>query len=233
MINDKFDECADFIGKICMELRKRKPSCVISHAPQTPYFNPSYASPGSDPVYTLIYNNYKTYFDWFNIQFYNNGESNTYEEIFIKSNESLPNTSVLELMNSGIDASYIVVGKPVNIQEGNEGYIPLNPSTNGFGDEETSFSEMVKQAFQEPDLKPWAQNGGEMIWYYNTQQSTGANMCSVINKFVTSNDVAKDNESIVLFFQTVSTYSCTASNIKNIQFMEKGVLEQYKSSQSS
>lgn len=200
-INDQFDECADFIGKICQELKKNVPSCVISQAPQTPYFTSTYASPGSDPVCMVIYNKYKEYFDWFNIQYYNNGPSDTYEEIFVKSNESMPNTSVLEIINSGVDPSYIVVGKPVNKSEGDSGgFVPL-----------TDLSNYVKQAFENSDLKTWAENGGEMIWYYNTQQDSGANVSNIliepINqnfKLVSQEDPQKDNESIVTFFSTVS-----------------------------
>lgn len=30
-IDDKFDECADFLGKICVELKRLNPNCQISH----------------------------------------------------------------------------------------------------------------------------------------------------------------------------------------------------------
>ena len=128
-----------------------------------------------------IYNLYKNYFDWFNIQFYNNGPSGSYEEIFIQSNATVaPNTSVLELMARGIASSYIVVGKPMNSQEGSQGYVPL-----------TDLSTYVAQAFQESKLKDWSETGGEMIWIYNSQEPSG-NL---------------DNESIENFFSTVSALS--------------------------
>jgi hypothetical protein len=55
-INDKFPQCADFLGNVCKELRNLNPLCEISHSPQLPYITPQYGN-----VYTLIYQNYKQY----------------------------------------------------------------------------------------------------------------------------------------------------------------------------
>ena len=82
-INDMFPQCADFIGQVCKELRTLNPSCIISHAPQMPYVTPQYGN-----VYNLIYKNYKQYFNFWNCQFYNNGLSQSFQEIFIQSDPS-------------------------------------------------------------------------------------------------------------------------------------------------
>jgi len=101
------DQCADFIGKVCKKLKDLNPNCEISHAPQPPYFTPQYGN-----IYTQIYQKYNDYFDFFNIQYYNNGPSDNFEQIFIKSDTNVaPETSILELINKGIDPSYLVVGK--------------------------------------------------------------------------------------------------------------------------
>jgi hypothetical protein len=190
-IDNEFQQCADFIGNICIALKTLIPSCVISHAPQTPYFTPHYGN-----VYNIIYNQYSSYFNWFNIQYYNNGPSDTYEQIFLRSDDGY--SAVLELINSGINANYIVVGKPVNSSEGESGgYVPLNILV-GY----------IQQAFGNPYLIDWQKGGGEMIWYYNTQISNGNTSTIVvpsINKnFKIASFTNSDNDSIISFFQQVS-----------------------------
>ena len=170
-INDKFDECSDFIGNVCKELKNLNPSCEISHAPQPGYFCPQFGN-----VYNLIYKNYNQYFDWFNIQYYNNGPSQTFEQIFIKSYENVaPNTSVLELINSGMKASYLLVGKTIRGESNpDNGYVDL-----------TEMSNIVKQAFQTESLKEWSNTGGEMLWYFNVEVQNVEQNKQVLNYFKT------------------------------------------------
>lgn len=165
-IDDKFDECAEFLGKVCVELRRLNPSCQISHAPQPPYFTPQYQN-----IYNKIYENYKNYFNFFNIQYYNNGPSNSYEEIFISSSNDFSNVAVLQLINNGIKGSYINVGKPVNENEGNAGgYVPLVPT----------LGDIIEKAFNNKDLGDWSSKGGVMIWYYNTQNQAPVDNDNII-----------------------------------------------------
>jgi hypothetical protein len=171
-IHDKWNECADFIGFVCKELKTLNPNCEISMAPQTPYFCPSFGN-----VYDLVYQNYKQYFDFLNIQFYNNGSSNTFEQIFIESaTTNAPKTSVLELINNhGIDPNYIVVGKTISGQS-----LPVN----GYVDLGT-MATFVQQAFQTLSLKTWAQSeSGLMIWYFNVQDLTCQANTDVVNYFI-------------------------------------------------
>ena len=175
-INDMFPQCADFLGNVCKNLRSLNPNCIISHAPQLPYVTPQYGN-----VYNLIYNNYKQYFNFWNCQFYNNGPSSTYQQIFIQSDPSAGlNTSILELIKSGIDPSYLVMGKTV---------FGESPSSAGYVDLVT-LSGYVQQAFKEPSLSGWSKTGGCMIWYYNSQSplntvnnGTVTNYFSTISKF--------------------------------------------------
>jgi len=171
-INGNYQETVDFLGQVCQNLKKINPNCEISHAPQTPYF-----TPGFGDVYNLLYQTYAPYFDWFNIQYYNNGPSNTYNEIFINSNETdFPNVAVAQLIESGIHPSYIVVGKPVNSTEGSAG---------GFVDL-TTLADYFLTAMSDSKLMNWGQLGGAMIWYYNTQQES------------------IDNQNIMNFMSTIS-----------------------------
>lgn len=174
-IDDQFDACANFLGQICQELKTLKPNCQISHAPQPPYFTAQYGN-----VYNKIYTNFKQYFNFFNVQYYNNGPSDNYTQIFITAPVFL-GTAILELINSGISASYLVMGKPVNQNEGSQGYVPLNPPAN------PNLAGIVAQAFANPSLKDWATSGGVMIWFYNTQAT-----------------VSPDNDNLLLYMTTVS-----------------------------
>ena len=167
-INDRFNECATFIGEVCKELKRLNPSCEISQAPQMPYFCPQYGN-----VYDLIYKNYYQYFDFFNMQFYNNGPSNTFEHIFTQSDPSVaPGTSVLELINKGYDPKYLVVGKTVsNESNSSNGYIPLS-----------QMSSIVKQAFQTQSLNSWCKsNSGLMVWYYSVGSSSNSEILNYFN----------------------------------------------------
>ena len=188
----------NFLGSVCQALKEQNPLCVISHAPQTPYFDPAFGS-----VYLDLYQSYSQYFDWYNIQYYNNGPSDTYQEIFVQSTADWPNTAVTQLINAGIAPGYIVVGKPVNADEGNAGgYVPL-----------PTLATYFNQAFQSTttQLQAWSQStGGSMIWYYNTQATSGAGN-TFLNSYVKTvfNPqpaalATDDNQSLLTFMNTIS-----------------------------
>lgn len=168
-IDDKFTESATFLGEVCKELKRLNLNCDISHAPQPPYFCSNYGN-----IYDLIYKNYRQYFNFLNIQYYNNGSCKNFEEIFIKSFTNVaPSTSVLELINKGYISSYLVVGKTIQGEsDSSNGYIPLQEMTS-----------IVKQAYNTPSLKEWNKTGGLMIWYYNTQGQNGENNKTLLNYF--------------------------------------------------
>lgn len=188
----------EFLGALCQALKAQNPTCVISHAPQTPYFDPSFGS-----VYVNLYTTYGKYFDWYNIQYYNNGSSNTYNEIFVNSDTtSWPGVAVLQLIqDKGIAPSYIVVGKPVNASEGNAGgFVPL-----------PTLATYFSQAFTDIQLQSWAKStGGSMIYYYNSQAQSGAGN-TFLNDYVKTvfnpqpaATATVDNQSLLDFMYTIS-----------------------------
>ena len=161
-INDMFPQVADFVGNVCKQLKTLNPSCIIGHAPQPPYFCPQFGN-----VYSLIYKNYNAFFDYFFIQYYNNGPSQTFQQIFTQSDSSVaPGTSVMELVNGGINPSYIVVGKTVSGESNSSnGFIPLS----------TGMTPIIQQAFQTPYLNTWCKSGGVGVWYYDSQNTSNLN----------------------------------------------------------
>ena len=170
-IHDKYTECATFIGEVCKELKTLNPNAEVSSAPQMPYFCSSFGN-----VYDLVYKNYRAYFDFFNLQFYNNGSSNTFTEIFTQSaTTNAPLTSVLELMNNhGIYPNCINVCKTISGQStSSNGYVPL-----------PTMATFVQQAFNTSSLSLWTKSkGGEAVWFFNTQSITCSANTDIINYF--------------------------------------------------
>lgn len=65
--------------------------------------------------------------DFYNVQFYNQGDTryDSYEELFLKATGTFSGTSVQELINRGIPAKKIVMGKPATMADVmNSGYVP-------------------------------------------------------------------------------------------------------------
>ena len=169
-INDMFPQVADFIGNVCKQLKSINPTCIIGSAPQPPYFCPQYGN-----VYNLIYKNYNLYFDYLFIQYYNNGPSQTFEQIFTKADSSVaPGTSVLELINTGMNPSYIVVGKTVAGESNSaNGFIPLS----------TGMTPIVQQAFNTPSLSSWSKTAGVGVWYFDSQNVSSLNNSDLTTYF--------------------------------------------------
>jgi len=105
--------------------------CVISHAPQGPYFGPvgdSSTWAGSTGGYTAVYKQVPNYITFFNVQFYNQGASCyvDYNGLFVSSGAScpvFPKTAVAEIAAAGVPMSKIVVGKPVTTADASNGWV--------------------------------------------------------------------------------------------------------------
>ena len=160
-INGNFTQCAQFLGALSQALKTIKKGCIVSHAPQTPYFTPAFGN-----VYSLIYQNYAPYIDFFNIQYYNNGPSSTYDEIFINGQ-----AAVYALMQGGMNPSYIVVGKAAQSDQVTaESFVPLYIE----GNNSQTMTGFVQQAYGDSRLNGWSVSGGVMVWYFNTQGTEDA-----------------------------------------------------------
>jgi len=85
---------------------------LISHAPQAPYLG-TWAGEGLG--YTRVMNQYPELIDFLNIQFYNQGATQyvTYSSLFMKAVGWTAKTAVSEMIDNGIPADKIVVGKPI------------------------------------------------------------------------------------------------------------------------
>ena len=123
---------------------------IITHAPQAPYFMSSYAQGG----YLTIDSQVGYAIDWYNVQFYNQGSSDysTFDTLIETSDGWATGTAVLQIGNSGVPLSKIVIGKPVT-QAGavNTGYVDVN-----------TLSNIITQALSQTS---WS--AGVMGWEYN------------------------------------------------------------------
>jgi len=98
---------------------------IITHAPQAPYFMPSYAQGG----YLTVDQQAGSAINWYNVQFYNQGNSaySTYNTLFVSSDGWAGDTSVSQMAANGIPLAKIVVGKPVTAADAdNTGYVDPN-----------------------------------------------------------------------------------------------------------
>jgi len=93
---------------------------LISHAPQGPYLG-TWA--GNARGYVAVYKQASEAIDFFNIQFYNQGNLyNSYETLFLK-NPEMEETSVKEMNENGIPFEKMVIGKPITTGDASNGYV--------------------------------------------------------------------------------------------------------------
>ncbi|KIJ53610.1 glycoside hydrolase family 18 protein [Sphaerobolus stellatus SS14] len=143
----------DWLATFTSVLRDNLPQgeYAISHAPLAPWFSSGTGSP-----YTKLHKKVGDKIDFYNVQFYNQG--NLYEDcgsLVSSSGGGYPGSSIMEIANQGIDSSKIVAGKVATQADAySGGYI--DPST---------LAGCVAQAKN----KGW--NGGVMAWQYPNADS--------------------------------------------------------------
>lgn len=131
-------------------------SAIITHAPQPPYFG---ANSGWDDGYTKIYKLAPS-INFFLVQFYNNGPTNTYESMFLNNANG---GSVTSMVAGGIPMNKIVIGKPVHAND-------IGDVTQGYN----TAAEMHSIVTQAKSELGW--NAGVMGWQWTgTQDSAWIN----------------------------------------------------------
>jgi hypothetical protein len=87
---------------------------IVTHAPQAPYFTGTHKYPKGG--YNTIHKEVGHLIDWYNIQFYNQGDNayDSYESLFTNSAGWFPRTSVDEIIKQGVEPHKIVIGKPAS-----------------------------------------------------------------------------------------------------------------------
>lgn len=99
------------------------PNHIITHCPQAPYFKEEYYRNGA---YKTVNDRVGNTIDFYNVQFYNQGNTryDSYQELFIQATGVFSGTAVKELIDRGIPAKKIVLGKPATMADVmNTGYV--------------------------------------------------------------------------------------------------------------
>jgi len=143
---------------------------TVSHAPQTPYFYPQ--TNGSWPqLYYNIEKDFGKYIDFYNIQYYNNGDYSSETALF--TNDTNFQTSVNQLITgngiaglNGIPAYKIVLGQAVDA--------PWPSSVEQNWKNLATFVQNQKTSSNQ-NLKDWYNFGGVMAWIYRLDASPNTN----------------------------------------------------------
>ncbi|EIW74227.1 glycoside hydrolase family 18 protein [Coniophora puteana RWD-64-598 SS2] len=133
------------------ELRAKLPQgqYILTHAPVAPWFSPAPKWGGGG--YLKVNQEVGDMIDWYNVQFYNQGTSEyaDCDGLLTKSTSAWPQSSLFEIVASGVDQDKLVIGKPGTATDANNGVIA--PAT---------LATCVSQAH----AKGW--NAGVMSWQY-------------------------------------------------------------------
>ena len=171
----KSSDIYNYLGILSQKMKYQ--NYIVSHAPQTPYFyRPSEYNKSYYAIYYFLEHFYGKYIDFYNIQYYNNGDYKTETSIFTHDDGDW-SASVTEL-NSGynpdgyeevdttitIPIEKIVVGKacdPTNSFPGNNG---------------TNWSDLTQWINNQENLLPeWYSNAGVMVWVYTPDNHYDSN----------------------------------------------------------
>ncbi|KAH9941509.1 glycoside hydrolase family 18 protein [Amylocystis lapponica] len=121
---------------------------IVTHAPVAPWFSPNLWTNGG---YLQIDSEVGDLIDWYNVQFYNQGDSeyNTCDDLLNTSGGQYPSSSLFEISGSGVSLDKLLIGKPATTGDASTGY--MDPST---------LAGCVSQA------KSGGWDGGVMVWQY-------------------------------------------------------------------
>ncbi|EMD33176.1 glycoside hydrolase family 18 protein [Gelatoporia subvermispora B] len=122
---------------------------IITHAPVAPWFSPNPSWPGGG--YLKVDQEIGPLVDWYNIQFYNQGTSEytTCTNLLTTSGGAFPNSSVFEIAAAGVPLDKLVIGKPANAADADNGYV--DPST-------------LAQCLEQAKSQGW--DAGAMAWEF-------------------------------------------------------------------
>lgn len=121
---------------------------ILTHAPVAPWFSPGMWTNGG---YLQVNSEVGSSIDWYNVQFYNQGDSEytTCSGLLTASSSTWPESALFQIIASGVDQNKLVIGKPATSSDASSGY--MAPAT---------LATCVEQAKN----NGWA--GGVMVWEY-------------------------------------------------------------------
>ena len=187
-----YTDISDYLGYLSQYIKTYKSGVVISHAPQTPYFY-NLSSGNWKTLYYNVEYSYGSYIDFYNVQYYNNGDYTTQAEIFTSDpynnasvNQMIVGTTITLRDNTTKYATVpyqkIVMGKAVDAAW------PGTSSSNWTS--LTNYVNNQKNNTSYPNLVNWYLNGGIMVWLYRSDITPNPNTNSYT---LTYNNDVKNN----------------------------------------
>lgn len=119
---------SDWLIALTKSLRAELPSpdYIITHAPVAPWFNTQMYPNG----YAYIHQQVGNLIDWYNVQFYNQENYNTCNELIWNAGNNFPLTSLFEINKyANVPLDKLVVGKPAWESDADDGF--MRPSVEG------------------------------------------------------------------------------------------------------
>ncbi|KAI0731324.1 glycoside hydrolase family 18 protein [Earliella scabrosa] len=149
---DKSDGSAEsWIAAFTKQIRSQLPQgqFILSHAPVAPWF--SVSNLFSAGAYLKIDETVGDLIDWYNVQFYNQGTNQytTCDNLLNTSGGAWPQSSLFEIAETGVDLDKLVIGKPAQLGNANNGYI--EPAT-------------LATCLSQAKAKGW--HAGVMVWQF-------------------------------------------------------------------
>ncbi|KIS69427.1 uncharacterized protein UMAG_02758 [Mycosarcoma maydis] len=119
---------SEWLIELTRSLRNQLPSpdYIITHAPVAPWFNAQMYPNG----YAYIHSQVGDLIDWYNVQFYNQQNYNTCDQLIWNAADNFPLTSLFEINKyAGVPLDKLVVGKPAWQSDADDGF--MKPSVLG------------------------------------------------------------------------------------------------------
>ncbi|KAI0749845.1 glycoside hydrolase superfamily [Daedaleopsis nitida] len=112
---NKGDGAAEaWVTQFTKTLRQKLPQgqFILTHAPLAPWLSPNQLFAAG--AYLTVNKNVGSMIDWYNIQFYNQGDAlyTDCEGLLNTSGGTFPGSSVFEIAANGVDLNKLVIGKP-------------------------------------------------------------------------------------------------------------------------
>ncbi|KAG5654369.1 hypothetical protein H0H81_003827 [Sphagnurus paluster] len=143
-----------WLASFTTQLRTHLPQgqYIITHAPVAPWFSPVYPA----GAYRKVHETVGDQIDWYNIQFYNQNEYTTCDNLLTASSTTWPESSVFQINSSGgVPLHKLVIGKPASTSGANNGYMSHT---------------LLASCIQEAQAKGW--NAGVMAWEFPDASSS-------------------------------------------------------------
>ncbi|KAF8129917.1 glycoside hydrolase family 18 protein [Boletus edulis] len=157
--NSKAVTAEPWLISLTQQLRVNLPQgdYILTHAPVAPWFSPNVWIGGG---YLHVDQTVGYLIDWYNVQFYNQGETEftTCTSLLHQSSSHWPESALFQIVAHGVDPGKLVIGKPARPEDVHSGY--MSPKD-------------LHSCIQEAHAAGW--DAGVMGWKYPYASSTWIN----------------------------------------------------------